>query len=71
MTSPPRGHADESPRFSRDGSVLAFVRSRNGVGKLYALHGGPLVGPLLSLGYSPGYYGHQDWWTTVAWSTGS
>jgi WD40-like Beta Propeller Repeat len=70
LTSPPRGHADESPRFSRDGRTLAFVRSRKGVGKLFALRGGRLVGPILSLGYSLGYYGHQDWWATVRWSAG-
>lgn len=68
LTLPPRGYADESPRFSRDGRTLLFVRSRKGVGKLYALRGGKLAGPLLSLGYSLGYYGHQDWWQTMGWS---
>ena len=70
LTSPPRGFADESPRFSRDGRVLAFVRSRRGVGALYALRRGHVVGPVLSLGYSLGYYGHQNWWQTVDWSLG-
>ena len=70
LTSPPPSHADESPRFSRDGRVLAFVRSRKGVGKLYVLHGGRVAGPILSLGYSLGYYGHQDWWATMRWSAG-
>jgi dipeptidyl aminopeptidase/acylaminoacyl peptidase len=70
LTSPPRSQADESPRFSRDGRALAFVRSRRGVGKLYALRGGRLHGPILSLGYSLGYYGHQDWWATIRWSVG-
>jgi WD40-like Beta Propeller Repeat len=70
LTSPPPGHADESPRFSRDGRTLAFVRSRKGDGKLYVLRGGHLTGPVLSLGYGLGYYGHQDWWATVGWSAG-
>ena len=62
LTSPPSGYADESPRFSPDGRALLFVRSRKGVGSLYALRNRRLVGPLLSLGYSLGFYGHQDWW---------
>lgn len=68
LTSPPKNYADESPRFSPDGRWLLFVRSKKGVGKLYALKGGKLVGPLLSLGYQLGYYGHQDWWQRAAWS---
>jgi Tol biopolymer transport system component len=70
LTSPSRGHADESPRFSRDGRTLAFVRSRRGVGKLYILRGARVTGPVLSLGYTLGYYGHQDWWQVVRWSLG-
>jgi hypothetical protein len=62
LTAPPAGYADESPRFSRDGRAVLFVRSRKGVGRLYALRGGRLLGPLLSLGYSLGFYGHQEWW---------
>jgi hypothetical protein len=65
LTSPPAGYADESPRFSRDGRTLFFVRSRKGVGKLYALHGGRLRGPLASLGFRLGYYGHTEWPYTV------
>jgi hypothetical protein len=68
LTHPPKGYADESPRFSRDGRTLMFVRSRKGVGKLYALRNGKLVGPLLGLGYSLGFYGHQDWWQSMSWS---
>jgi hypothetical protein len=49
---------------------VLFVRSRKGVGELYALQDGRLLGPLLSLGYSLGYYGHQDWWQTMDWSLG-
>jgi len=68
LTTPPRGAADESPRLSRDGRTLLFVRSRRGVGKLYALRAGRVTGPLLSLGYDSGYYGHHDWWLSGAWS---
>jgi WD40-like Beta Propeller Repeat len=60
ITSPPAGYADESPRF--DGRTLLFVRSRKGVGRLYALRHGRVLGPLLSLGYSLGFYGHHAWW---------
>jgi len=45
-----------------------FVRSHREVGKLYALRGGKLVGPLLSLGYRLGYDGAQNWWQDVRWS---
>jgi WD40-like Beta Propeller Repeat len=68
LTSPPKGYADESPRFSRDGRTVLFVRSRKGVGSLYALRDGKLGGPLLSLGSSLGYYGHQNWWQSMSWS---
>ena len=68
LTQPPPGTADESPRFSRDGKSMLFVRSRKGNGSLYALRGGRVTGPLLSLGNNSGYYGHHDWWLTAAWS---
>ena len=64
LTRPPAHHADESPRFGPDGS-LYFVRSTNGNGKLYALRGSALTGPLLSLGFSLGYYGANAWSYTV------
>jgi hypothetical protein len=70
LTSPPKGYADESPRFSRNGRTVLLVRSRKGVGKLYGLRGEKLTGPL-SLGYSLGYYGHQAWWQSMDWSLGS
>ncbi len=70
LTSPPSASTDQSPRFSRDGRTILFVRSHKGAGKLYALRGGRLLGPLLSLGYGPGYYGHADWWQAAAWSLG-
>jgi dipeptidyl aminopeptidase/acylaminoacyl peptidase len=68
LTSPPRGFADESPRFSRDGRVLLFVRIRKGNGNLYALRGGRVAGPILFFGNNTGFYGHHDWWQTAAWS---
>jgi hypothetical protein len=71
LTSPPARHADESPRFSRDGRTILFVRSERGHGSVYVLHGGKVTGPLLSLGYQLGYYGHQDWWTNASWSEGA
>jgi hypothetical protein len=71
LTSAPPGWADESPRFSRDGSTLLFVRMRLGNGYLYALRDGRITGPLLYLGNSIGYYGHHDWWLSAAWSRGS
>ena len=61
LTQPPVQHADESPHFSRDGRTIYFVRSRRGHGQLYALRGGRMIGPLLSLGYSLGYYGANAW----------
>jgi hypothetical protein len=64
LTTPPPGYADESPRIASDGTVY-FVRSKKGRGRLYALRHGRLVGPLLSLGYQLGYYGHQDWRFTI------
>ena len=71
LTSPPPHYADESPRFSRDGRTIAFVRSRHGRGQVYALRDGALAGPLLSLGYQLGFYGHHDWWTIADWSLGA
>lgn len=62
LTFPPAGFADESPRFSRDGRSLFFVRSHRGVGTLYALRNGKLSRPLARLGYNLGYYGHRCWW---------
>jgi hypothetical protein len=68
LTSPPDGSADESPVFSGNGSTLLFVRMHKGNGMLYALRGRRVLGPLLFLGNSIGYYGHHDWWLTAAWS---
>ena len=62
LTSPPPGSADESPRFSRDGRSIFFVRSRRGLGSLFTLQGERLSGPLLRIGFNLGYYGHRAWW---------
>jgi hypothetical protein len=67
LTTPPPTYADESPRLSRNGEILMFVRMRRGNGFLYALRGRRVIGPLLLLGNSIGYYGHHDWWQTAAW----
>jgi WD40 repeat protein len=70
LTRPPKGYADESPRISRDGRTILFVRSRKGYGRLYALRDGRTIGPLLSLGFQLGYYGAHDWWqaSSMSWS---
>ena len=59
LTRPPAGYADESPKFAA--GALYFVRSRKGHGELYAVDGTKTVGPLFSLGYLLGYYGHRVW----------
>jgi hypothetical protein len=63
LTRPPRGSSDDSPRFA--GRTLFFVRSRRGVGVVYALRAGRLLGPFASLGRLDGYYGHRAWEYTV------
>lgn len=63
LTHPPAQHADYAPAFV--GGVLYFVRERKGNGELYALRAGKAVGPLLSLGYSLGFYGRNGWPFTV------
>lgn len=65
IDAPPAGWADEQPTWSsRDGSI-AFVRERNGYGRLMIYRRGTLYGPLAQLGYQLGYYGHHDW--GLAW----
>ncbi len=68
LTTPSRASADESPRWSRDGRSLLFVRSRRGIGQLYLWTARGVVGPLASFGYGLGYYGHHDWWYAADWS---
>jgi hypothetical protein len=67
LDSPPAGWADESPRWSPDGRALLFVRERRLRGRLMLLRGGRVIGPIVSLGYSLGFYGHHDWWAQAAW----
>jgi hypothetical protein len=59
LTSPPAGFADESPLPS--GKTVFFVRSHKGVGAVYAVRDGKVLGPFASLGYALGYYGHHTW----------
>jgi hypothetical protein len=67
LDQPPAGSADESPRWSHDGRSILFVRERRGVGTLMLWRDGAVAGPVASLGYSLGYYGHHDW--EFAWRT--
>jgi hypothetical protein len=62
---PPPGWADEQPTWSPDGGSIAFVRERNGYGRLMIRRNGRLHGPVAQLGYALGYYGHHDW--GLAW----
>lgn len=62
---PPPGFADEQPTWSPGGDSLLFVRERNGYGRLMVRHDDELKGPLASLGFAMGYYGHHDW--GLAW----
>jgi dipeptidyl aminopeptidase/acylaminoacyl peptidase len=65
LDAPPPGYADESPAWSPDGTSVAFVRERKGYGGLMIERNGTVFGPLVSLGYSLGYYGHHEW--GIAW----
>lgn len=71
LDTPPAGYADESPRWSRDGSALLFVREHKGYGQLMLLRNGKVTGPIVGLGYSTGYFGHHDWWLGASWSAGA
>lgn len=59
VDTPPRGKSDESPHVL--GSTVYFVRG----GWLYAIRRQKLVGPLLRLPATDGYYGHTTWPYTV------
>jgi dipeptidyl aminopeptidase/acylaminoacyl peptidase len=75
LASPPRGATDESPRLSRDGRYLLFVRSgpttpnAQSSGALYLerLSDRKLFGPLARLGPTDNYYGHYDWPSDLDW----
>jgi hypothetical protein len=62
---PPPGWADEEPTWAPDGDAIAFVRERNGYGRVMIRRHGELYGPVAQLGYALGYYGHHDW--GLAW----
>ncbi len=64
LTSPPKGTADEVPRWTRDGRAILFWRTRaDGRGSLYAVRAdtGRLLGPLAHAGPTQNYYGHYGW----------
>jgi hypothetical protein len=67
VDQPPPGWADEQPTWSPDGNTLAFVRERNGYGRLMLMRQGKVLGPVAQLGYQLGYYGHHDW--GLVWAT--
>jgi hypothetical protein len=70
IDKPPAATADASPQWSRDGRSLLFVRERRGYGRLMLWRDGRVTGPIVSLGYGLGYYGHQDWSASMGWSLG-
>jgi hypothetical protein len=61
IDTPPAGWADEQPVWSSKDGSLAFVRERNGYGRLMVYRRGKVFGPIAQLGYQLGYYGHHDW----------
>ncbi|HEV8460596.1 MAG TPA: hypothetical protein VGQ38_07785 [Gaiellaceae bacterium] len=66
---PPSAAADEQPIWSGDGRSILFVRERHGHGAVMLWHAGRISGPLASLGYGLGYYGHHAWqldWSAAA-----
>ncbi len=71
LTEPPRGMTDESPRWSRDGHSVLFVRTRSKTpfrGSLYLVRlDGSLAGPIAQLGTSPPYYGDYGWAVGTDW----
>lgn len=76
------GVSDESPRWSRAGAWLLFVRvaaSRDGDGRLGApafvsasgATGGDVTPMLEMAGPSDSYYGHYDWAERITWDLGA
>jgi hypothetical protein len=66
LDAPPVGWADEQPVWSSHDGSIAFVRERNGYGRLMVYSRGTVAGPFARLGYQLGYYGHHDW--GLAWA---
>jgi dipeptidyl aminopeptidase/acylaminoacyl peptidase len=71
LDSPPKGWADESPRWSRDGRSILFVREQKNRGTLMLWRAGRITGPIADIGFDLGYYGHHDWWQQLTWSAGA
>jgi hypothetical protein len=68
LTVPPAGATDESPRWSRDGRSLLFVRTRHFFGHLYLVRrNGALTGPIARVGWNPPYYGTYGWGDQLDW----
>lgn len=70
-TSPSTATSDEAPRFSRDGAVVLFWRTRaDGRGDLYGVRAdnGRRYGPLAYAGPTGNYYGRYSWRDTSDWS---
>jgi dipeptidyl aminopeptidase/acylaminoacyl peptidase len=69
LTAPPAGATDETPRWSRGGRLILFVRSgrtaRNATagGSLYLVRVRDrlALGPLAQIGPADNYYGHYAW----------
>jgi hypothetical protein len=59
VTSPPVGYSDDSPVVA--GDAVFFVRSRHGLGRIYASRAGKLYGPFATVDRNSGYYGHRAW----------
>lgn len=77
LTTPPPGTSDESPRLTRDGRWVLFIRSKltrtgaTGAGYLISTSkpGGRPIGPLFTAGPASDYYGTYNWTEAVAFTT--
>lgn len=70
-TAPDVATSDEAPRFSRDGEVVLFWRTRaDGRGALYGVRvdTGRIYGPLAHGGPTGNYYGRYSWHDASDWS---
>ncbi len=75
LTTPLRGVTDESPRWSRDGRVVLFVRSgptardatARGAVYVVSVADGRVIGPLAHVGSTANYYGHYGWPNDLDW----